>query len=193
MKNFVQPGDSLNVTAPYTVTSGQGVLVGGLFGVAAFDAANGAAVELQVEGVFDLTKEPALAIAQGARVFWDISNRRVTTTSNGNFPIGAATVAAASSDTNVRTWIDGQAALTPGSIAARVVSLVPIAAARASHPERLMNSTASSGLVRHALPSSTAMSSSTPPSMPSSASTEMPFAWARSTTRRVMAMFSSKE
>ena len=33
------------------------------------------------------------------------------------------------------------------------------------------------------------MSSSTPPSMPNSASTEIPFSWARSTTRRVMAMF----
>lgn len=129
MKNFVQPGDSLNVLAPYAVTSGQGALVGGLFGVAAFDAANGVAVELQVEGVFDLTKEPALAIAQGARVFWDNTNRRVTTTSNGNFPIGAATVAAASSDTTVRTWIDGQAALTPGSVASRAVPLVPTAAA----------------------------------------------------------------
>ena len=129
MKNFVQPGDSINVTAPYAVSSGQGVLVGGLFGVAAFDAALSTTLEIQTEGVFDLTKEPALAIAQGARVFWDNTNRRVTTTSNGNFPIGAATVAAATSDTNVRIWIDGQAALTPGSIAARVVSLVPTAAA----------------------------------------------------------------
>ncbi len=129
MKNFVQPGDSINVTAPYAVSSGQGVLVGGLFGVAAIDAAISATLEIQTEGVFDLTKEPALAIAQGARVFWDNTNRRVTTTSNGNFPIGAATVAVATSDTNVRIWIDGQAALTPGSIAARVVSLVPTAAA----------------------------------------------------------------
>ena len=71
--------------------------------------------------------------------------------------------------------------------------LVPMAAASASQPERWMNSTASLGLVSEAWPSSTAMSSSTPPSCPSSASTERPLAWARSTTRRVMAMFSSKE
>lgn len=86
-------------------------------------------MEIQTEGVFDLAKEPSLAVAQGARVFWDNTNRRVTTSANGNFPIGAATVVAATSDTTARTWIDGQAALTPGSIAARSVALVPTAAA----------------------------------------------------------------
>jgi len=49
------------------------------------------------------------------------------------------------------------------------------------------------GSVRQALPSSTLMSSSTPPSMPSSASTEMPLAWALSTTRLVIATFCSKD
>ena len=39
MKNFIQPGDSLTVSAPYAVTSGQGVLIGALFGIAAYDAA----------------------------------------------------------------------------------------------------------------------------------------------------------
>ena len=39
----------------------------------------------------------------------------------------------------------------------------------------------------------TLISSSTPPSMPSSASTEMPFSWARSTTRRVVAILSSND
>src|SRR5207244_8095511 len=46
--------------------------------------------------------------------------------------------------------------------------LVPIAAASESHFVCLINSTASSGLVRQAWPSSTLMSSSTPPSLPSS-------------------------
>ena len=54
-----------------------------------------------------------------------------------------------------------------------------MAQARESQPVCLTNSLASSGLVRQAFPSSTLMSSSTPPSMPSSASTEMPLAWAR--------------
>ena len=67
--------------------------------------------------------------------------------------------------------------------------LVPMAQARESQPVCLTKSSASKGSVRHALPSSTLMSSSTPPSMPSSASTEMPLACARSTTRLVIATF----
>ena len=102
MKTFIQPGDSLTVTAPYAVTSGQGVLVGALFGIAAFDAAISTLVEVQTKGVFDVTKEPALAITAGARVFWDNTNRRVTTTATSNFQVGIATQAALAADTIVR-------------------------------------------------------------------------------------------
>jgi predicted RecA/RadA family phage recombinase len=105
MKNFIQPGDSLGITAPYALTSGQGALVGALFGVAAYDAAISAAVEIQTEGVFDLTKEPALAITAGARVFWDTTNRRITTTLTGNFQVGIATQAALAADTTVRVTL----------------------------------------------------------------------------------------
>ena len=69
---------------------------------------------------------------------------------------------------------------------------VPMAQARESQPVFLTKSSASAGLVRVAWPSSTLMSSYTPPSMPSSASTEMPLAWARSTTRLVISTFFSK-
>ena len=105
MKTFIQPGDSLTVTAPYAVTSGQGVLVGALFGIAAFDAAISTSVEVQTKGVFDVTKEPALAITAGARVFWDNTNRRITTTATSNFQVGIATQAALAADTTVRVLL----------------------------------------------------------------------------------------
>ena len=66
-----------------------------------------------------------------------------------------------------------------------------MAQARESQPVCFTKASASTGSVRQALPSSTLMSSSTPPSMPSSASTEMPLAWALSTTRLVIATFSA--
>ena len=106
MKTFVQPGDSLTVVAPYAVTSGQGVLVGAIFGVAAYDAALNANVEVQTEGVFDITKEPALAITAGARVYWDNTNRRITTTATGNYHVGIATLAALAADSTVRVWTE---------------------------------------------------------------------------------------
>jgi predicted RecA/RadA family phage recombinase len=107
MRNFIQPGASLAVAVPYVggVTSGQGVLVGALFGVAASDGAQSAIIEAQTAGVFDLTKEPALAITAGARVFWDNTNRRVNTTATGNFSIGIAVQAALAADAIVRVWL----------------------------------------------------------------------------------------
>jgi predicted RecA/RadA family phage recombinase len=52
MKNFIQPGDSLTVSAPYAVTSGQGVLVGALFGIAALGDASGLSLHLLREGLW---------------------------------------------------------------------------------------------------------------------------------------------
>ena len=107
MRNFIQPGDSLALAVPYAagVTAGQGVLVGALFGIAAVDAVQNAVIECQIKGVFDITKEPALAITAGARVFWDNSNRRITTTATSNFAVGFAAVAALAADTTVRVLL----------------------------------------------------------------------------------------
>jgi predicted RecA/RadA family phage recombinase len=107
MRNYIQPGDSLAIAVPYAggVTAGQGVLVGALFGVAASDGAQNAIIEAQTMGVFDIAKEPALAITAGARVFWDNANRRLTTTATGNFCVGIATQAALAADATVRAWL----------------------------------------------------------------------------------------
>lgn len=77
MRNFIQPGSSLAVTVPGAggVTSGQGVLVGALFGVAAVAAAQNAVIE---------------AATAGVRVFRDNAKRRATTTATGDFCIGLA-------------------------------------------------------------------------------------------------------
>ena len=41
MKNYVQPGNTITLTAPYAVSSGDGLLVGAIFGVATGSAGNG--------------------------------------------------------------------------------------------------------------------------------------------------------
>ena len=104
MRNYLQPGDSLAMAVPYAsgVVAGDGVLVGALFGVAAVDGAQNAVIECQTKGVFDLAKQPAFAITAGARLFWDDTNRRLTTTATGNFQVGIATQAAGASDATVR-------------------------------------------------------------------------------------------
>lgn len=107
MKNFVQSGDVLTVTAPYALTGGAGALVGSLFGVATRDAANGAQVELVTEGVFDLTANTADTGTLGTKVYWDNTNKRVTTTATSNTLIGVLAADKSGTDTTARVYVDG--------------------------------------------------------------------------------------
>jgi len=107
MKNFIQKGDTLALTAPTGgVSSGDGVLVGSLFGIAAGDAAENENVEVQTCGVFELSKATG-AVTQGAKIYWDNTNKNVTTTATANTLIGAATVAAVSGDATVQVKLNG--------------------------------------------------------------------------------------
>ena len=109
MKNYVQPGSTLTLTAPYAVTSGDGLLVGSIFGVAAGDAASGATVETALTGIFDLTKIGSQAWTVGAKVYWDDTNKRCTTVATDNSLIGVAVeaVAGGAGDTIGRVRLNG--------------------------------------------------------------------------------------
>lgn len=103
--NCVQEsGDYLTVTAPYAVSSGGGVLVGAIFGVATHGAASGADVTIDTKGIFALPKTSALAVSIGDRLFWDDTNKVVNKTSTSQFCVGVAVSAAAnpSSTVNVK-------------------------------------------------------------------------------------------
>jgi predicted RecA/RadA family phage recombinase len=108
MRNTVQPGVNLTLTAPYALTSGQGFQVGVIFAVASTDAASGAEVVGVTEDVFTLTKAAGIAFTQGAAAYWDNAARNVTTTASGNKLIGAATQAAAGGDATVNVKLTGQ-------------------------------------------------------------------------------------
>ena len=95
LKNFIQEGRTITLTAPYAVTSGSGLLVGSIFGVASNDAASGTDVETSTIGVFSLSKTSAQAWTQGVLIYWDDTNKVCTTTSSTNKLIGTATLAAA--------------------------------------------------------------------------------------------------
>lgn len=107
MKNFVQNGETLTLTAPYDVLSGAGMLVGALFGVACFDALSGAVVEAKTVGVFDLKKVSAQAWTLGAKIYWDNSAKNATTTAAGNTLIGAAAAAADNPSATGRVRLNG--------------------------------------------------------------------------------------
>jgi len=96
MKNFIQPGDVIDVPAPYDVASGAGALVGSLFGVANKAALSGASVPLSLVGVFDLVKAGSQAWTVGVRVYWDDTAKACTTTASTNKLIGVAVAAVGS-------------------------------------------------------------------------------------------------
>lgn len=95
MKSYVQPGNTSTLNAPYAVASGDGLLVGSIFGVAAGAAALGETVEAALVGVFDLKKVASQAWSVGDKVYWDNTNKEATKTTPSNTLIGVATEAVA--------------------------------------------------------------------------------------------------
>lgn len=107
MKNFIQSGNVVTLTAPYAVSSGDGLLVGSIFGVATAGADNGASVEAALTGVYELPKTAAQAWTQGARIYWDGTAKECTTTATGNTLIGVAVKAAANPSAVGRVRLNG--------------------------------------------------------------------------------------
>lgn len=107
MKNYVQPGETLTLTAPYDVASGGGFLVGALFAVACTSALSGAEVEGKTTGVFDITALNTDTGSIGTKMYWDNTNKRLTTTASGNTLVGALVAAKANGDTTARVKLDG--------------------------------------------------------------------------------------
>ncbi|WP_119154152.1 DUF2190 family protein [Caldimonas tepidiphila] len=107
MRNFLQPGETVTLAAPYAVVAGQGLLVGTLFGVAVSDAANGASVEARTVGVCDLTAVSGDTGSVGSKVYWDNTNRRCTTISTGNTLIGCLLAPKANGQTTMRVRLNG--------------------------------------------------------------------------------------
>lgn len=96
MKNYVQAGDIVTIPAPAAISSGAGIVVGTLFGVATRDAESGADMDIATTGVFDLVKVGSQAWTVGAAIYWDAANARCTTVSTSNTLIGKCVLAVGS-------------------------------------------------------------------------------------------------
>lgn len=110
MKNVIQPGDTITVTAPYALSAGDGCMVGILFGVACGTYANGAEAELMVaDGIFDLTALTTDTASGTAFVaaYWDNTNKRITTTVGANLKVGVIVGAKINGDTTARVRLNG--------------------------------------------------------------------------------------
>ena len=74
MKNFIQPGKSVDVALPADKVSGDGVMIGSLFGVLVSSGLSGETKAIEVEGVFEMPKLTANVMAVGAKVNWNNVN-----------------------------------------------------------------------------------------------------------------------
>ena len=115
--NFIQPGDTITLTAPAGgVVSGNGYVIGSLFVVALTTAAAGAQFEGRTTGVWELPKADAASgkdFAAGETVFWSTAHKADKTAATSR-PIGVATAAAASTATHITVRLDGIATAVVG-------------------------------------------------------------------------------
>ncbi|MBL4768062.1 MAG: DUF2190 family protein [Rhodobacteraceae bacterium] len=109
MKNYVQKGENITVTAAAAATSGAGVLIGNLFGIAAGSAEIGDDLDLVTVGVFTMAKVATDVFAVGGVVYWDDSTSLVTTTddSEANPAIGIAVTVAGNPSGTVNVRLNG--------------------------------------------------------------------------------------
>lgn len=92
--NYVQPGNTVTLTAPYQRDTGKGAKVGAIFGVALQTVANAVDGEFGIRGVWTLDKTSAQAWSQGDRIYWDDSNKRCDSDATVGMFIGVALEAA---------------------------------------------------------------------------------------------------
>lgn len=108
MKNHIQKGDVITVPAPAGgMASGEGAIIGNIFGIAAYAAAVGEPVALATIGVYQLPKATDAVLTVGARVAWDNTAKNINLPGTGRFPVGIATEAAGNGITNVTVRLDG--------------------------------------------------------------------------------------
>jgi predicted RecA/RadA family phage recombinase len=122
--NYVQPGKTITLTAPYAVASGAGALVGSIFGVSLQTLAIAVAGEFATVGVWSLAKTSAQAWVVGDKIYWDNANKRCDNVATAGFRlIGVATAVAANPTATGSVRLNGVTALFETAAGPAPVSL----------------------------------------------------------------------
>ena len=105
--NYVADGATLDYTASSDLSSGDVVEIGNVIGVVKddVDVSESTKAVLHIEGVFTLAKQAALAITQGAAVYWDDAAEEIDTTDTNTYA-GIAYAAAAGADSTVKVKLN---------------------------------------------------------------------------------------
>lgn len=107
--SYKQRGDTVKVTAPSGgMTVGLPYLISFFFGFAVNTAAEGDSNELEIVGVHNGPKaSPAIAFANGAKVYWDDAAKNFTSTAGGNTYVGTAVGGWAGTTTSMDVRLNG--------------------------------------------------------------------------------------
>src|SRR4051812_816224 len=97
MKLYRGDGRTVQLTAPYTITSGMWVKIGSLLGIAGAPATTGDKFACWVEGEYEVTKVGSQAWTEGQLVYFDNDLKKFTTSNvSGGIKAGVAVEAVGS-------------------------------------------------------------------------------------------------
>jgi predicted RecA/RadA family phage recombinase len=106
MKNFVMSGELVDWTSDATVSSGDVILRGSLFGACTRSGVSGDVIPVRTGGVLDYAKNSAEAWTFGVKLYWDNTNKVFTTASAGNTAAGVAVAVAANPSSTGRVRLN---------------------------------------------------------------------------------------
>lgn len=121
--NYKQPGSVLDLAAPYDRTTGEGALIGAIFGVALSTVLNTVTGQFKTDGVWSLAKTSAQAWTVGAKIYWDNTNKRCDTDSTVGMLIGTAVEAADNPSSTGVVRLNGAAPATAEGPQAAIADL----------------------------------------------------------------------
>lgn len=106
MNNYLQPGDTVDLTIAAGGSAGDAVQVGQVFGVLVNDVAAGDVGPVQLVGVHDLPKNTSEAWTEGQLVYWDGTELRNAAAAT-RLLVGSAMRAQLAADALGRVRLDG--------------------------------------------------------------------------------------
>ena len=90
------------------VVGGQGYLHGAIFLAVIVSAAKGERVDGERVGCFTFPKKAADNFAEGAKVYWDNTEKEITSTAADNYLVGFCETISAVDETDIRVYLTGE-------------------------------------------------------------------------------------
>ncbi|MEG1799841.1 MAG: DUF2190 family protein [Synergistaceae bacterium] len=88
MKNYVSKGEVIKATLSSAVTSGSAVLIGDTLAIACGTYGANEAGEYLISGIVTVPATSTDTFTVGGKVYWDDTNKKITTTSTSNKQAG---------------------------------------------------------------------------------------------------------